>query len=338
MANTYIYDIDTGTFVSPQGLAVATVPAIHYGTKPVWNILLRHGDGSIPALEDVIYFRAAVDTDFNASTDPLCRTSTGITYNAATGLLSVPLDAKTVNFRNKCNGRQTTAAFFEVHGYDASENELFYILFRVSCNFVIDPDGTGAVDPDTGDPMTEEEVAAIAYQVYQGQTELVESTATALTVQPGQAIIWTPSANGTISASGGVAGQRAYAVVDIVLDGSTNVTLSGISWASTSDELRLSTTNHCVLIFNGTDVSLAVCDLHDGDGGSGGGGGDLTDYYTSAQVDALLVGKMSAPSSPGTVGQVLTRNANGYGWDTPQGGGGGGTNESAVKEIALIYS
>ena len=65
---------------------------------------------------------------------------------------------------------------------------------------------------------------------------------------------------------------------------------------------------------------------------------DPEDYYTSAQVDALLGGKMNAPSSSGTVGQVLTRNANGYGWETPQGGGGGGgADANAAMEMALIY-
>ena len=50
-----------------------------------------------------------------------------------------------------------------------------------------------------------------------------------------------------------------------------------------------------------------------------GGSGDLTNYYTKSQTDTLLNGKQNALPN-GTVGQVLTKTADGVAWASGRGG------------------
>ena len=44
---------------------------------------------------------------------------------------------------------------------------------------------------------------------------------------------------------------------------------------------------------------------------------DMSDYYTSSQVDSALAEKMGYPESAGSAGQVLTATQGGYAWDDP---------------------
>jgi hypothetical protein len=91
-------------------------------------------------------------------------------------------------------------------------------------------------------------------------TDLATSTAASLTVAPGTATVWTPAGNGTLSVSGGEAGKRAYAMIDIVLGASNAITLSGgLSWMSETDALASSTKNRCVVVFDGVSATIGVC-------------------------------------------------------------------------------
>lgn len=62
-----------------------------------------------------------------------------------------------------------------------------------------------------------------------------------------------------------------------------------------------------------------------------GGSGDLTNYYTKTQTDTLLNGKQNTLPS-GTVGQVLTKTADGVAW--ANGGGGTVTIDTALSQTS----
>lgn len=92
-------------------------------------------------------------------------------------------------------------------------------------------------------------------------TDIVTSTEQTFTVSPGAAVVWTPDGDGTLNISGGVAGSKAFACIDIVLGADNAVTLgTGLSWASPDDALKSMVKNHCVVMFDGTSAVIAVCD------------------------------------------------------------------------------
>ena len=127
---------------SAQGIRLKTAVCIHYKEKPVWNLHILNGSSTVD-LSSIAAFRAAVDTDKSASTEVLCRTNNASIDRslAAQGVLSIPVNANTENFRQAVDGHDSLAAYFELWGLDSLGDPLLYLVFDIRIMGVVDPDG-----------------------------------------------------------------------------------------------------------------------------------------------------------------------------------------------------
>lgn len=94
-----------------------------------------------------VSYNAAVDLDFNINTEPLIRTlDADIDHSqAASGIISLGLNAGTEGFLSAVNGRNSVQGWFELRGYDTTDRCIYD--YRIKCNCL------GAIDPNSGDPI-----------------------------------------------------------------------------------------------------------------------------------------------------------------------------------------
>lgn len=160
-----IYDIDRKVFRSTSGTVRTSFrPSISYGERTSWQIEIQATDAGEVSLGGATAWRSAIDQDFNSSTEPMARTTSGITMDT-TGdwpVATVAIDTLTERFRSVCDGRQTTPVYFELAGLDASGDTVFYICFAIDALFPIDPAAAGTLTPVNVTTMTESQVEAIA--------------------------------------------------------------------------------------------------------------------------------------------------------------------------------
>ena len=152
---------------------IAAKPVIHYGACPVWDLHFYSGDPSeTPVavdLSDIVSCRAAVDSDWNSSTDPMCRTlAADIDMSRkAEGIISVPVNANTQRYLTVVNGKQSVGAWFELRGFDDQGNVALVVLLNITCSNSIDPTGGAEPEPVDNDTATMTWVKAeIAQQLY----------------------------------------------------------------------------------------------------------------------------------------------------------------------------
>ena len=146
------YNLSRQCRVDADNNQISAQPKIFFAEMPTWIIHFYTGDpGSGVNTVDLSYvtsWRAAIDADWTGSTDPMCRTVTGIDASrAADGIIGVPLDAATARFASALDGRQSAAAFFELRGYDLLGHVVIVIQTNVTACNSIDPTGTSDLDP-----------------------------------------------------------------------------------------------------------------------------------------------------------------------------------------------
>ena len=159
--------------VDENNTRISAKPVLYYGACPTWDIHFFSGDpGETPTpvdLSDVTAWRAAVDSDWNSSTEPMCRTlSADIDASQAEGgIISVPVNANTQRYLTVVNGKQSVGAFFELRGFDDQGNVTLVVLLNITANNSIDPDGGAEPEPVDNDTATMTWTnARIAQQLY----------------------------------------------------------------------------------------------------------------------------------------------------------------------------
>ena len=146
--------------VDENNTRIAAKPVIHYGACPTWTIHFFSGDpGQTPEavdLSDIVSWRAAVDSDWNSSTEPMCRTLDADidASQAADGIISVPVNANTQRYHTVVNGKQSVPAWFELRGFDDQGNVSLVVLLNITCSNSIDPDGGAEPEPVDNDTAT----------------------------------------------------------------------------------------------------------------------------------------------------------------------------------------
>ena len=159
--------------VDENNTRIAAKPVIHYGACPTWDLHFFSGDPSETPetvdLSDIVAWRAAVDSDWNSNTEPMCRTLDEDidASQAADGIISVPVNANTQRYHTVVNGKQSVGAWFELRGFDDQGNVTLVVLLNITCSNSIDPTGGAEPEPVDNDTATMTWVkAVIAQQLY----------------------------------------------------------------------------------------------------------------------------------------------------------------------------
>ncbi|MFA6930009.1 MAG: right-handed parallel beta-helix repeat-containing protein [Lentisphaeria bacterium] len=159
----FIHDLEKKIFVNDAGTSLKTIPEIAYGMKPVWEWEFINSAGEAWDFSQVVSWKAVVDTDYLHTTEPMCRTLSGIYVD--NGIVYCPLDALTTTYRDKVNGKELTKGFYDLTGYDASGVKIFYFHCSVNCLYVLDPEeGVDPLDPPEN-YISPSQVTAIAQGV-----------------------------------------------------------------------------------------------------------------------------------------------------------------------------
>lgn len=144
------YDIDTARRVNMDNAPITTLLQLYYDTVPQiqFNFL---SNGEPVDLSGMTAWRAAIDTEFDVSTTPVCRTdSAGIdASNAAQGVIIVTFDCRTAEFLSKLNSQQRVNAWLDLYGINSAGNSEFIAQMQCLLYSVIDPEqGTPPIVPD----------------------------------------------------------------------------------------------------------------------------------------------------------------------------------------------
>ena len=147
-----IFDTITGEQVDSAGQRQTAPPKISYESAPTWAIQFVEADpaaGTVSPIDvsDAVAWRAALDKDWDHTTEPMCRTLDADidASDAANGIISVPLDAFTETFLDALDGKgRLRDCPFELAGYDYEGRKTYSAIFLV--------EATGAVDPAGGEP------------------------------------------------------------------------------------------------------------------------------------------------------------------------------------------
>ena len=124
---------------------------LSYKACPIWEIhfvtIDEEGQYIPTDMTRASTWRAAVDTDFKAETQPMVRTLPEKIDSslAQQGILFVEVDADTQTFLNKVNGKQSVNATFEIRGTNTDGKTIFTYRFGILCY--------GAVDPYRASPL-----------------------------------------------------------------------------------------------------------------------------------------------------------------------------------------
>lgn len=144
------YDIDTMRRVNADGAPITVLPAFYYNTAPVVQFQFLN-NGTPIDLSGIAGWRAAIDTDFNSSSDPAVRvTADGIDASqSASGILSVTFDCRSAEFLSKLNNNRAVTGWLDIYGIDGSGISAFIAQMQVQLFSVVDPEqGTPPVIPD----------------------------------------------------------------------------------------------------------------------------------------------------------------------------------------------
>ena len=159
--------------VDENNTRIAAKPIIHYGACPTWELHFFSGDpGETPEpvdLSDIVSWRAAVDSDWISSTEPMCRTLDADidASQAADGIIAVPVNANTQRYLTVVDGKQSVGGWFELRGFDDQGNVALVVLLTITCSNSIDPTGGAEPEPVDNDTATMTWVkAVIAQQLY----------------------------------------------------------------------------------------------------------------------------------------------------------------------------
>ena len=293
-----IYDLAKKRFLDSFGLTRnGFTPTLAYGEKPIWRIELvdtSRNDGT-PDVSRVSAWRSAIDTDFRTATSPMCRTTEGIVQaqgNFGVAVL-VPIDSATERYLEVCDGRRSTACWFELAGLDAAGDTVFYVSFPISALFPIDPSASGDVVPVEVTDLTRTQVEAIA--------KAASADALAAGISSEVASQVTPAVTAALAdykplPSDGTAGQVLTKTED------------GAAWGDSPSALPSDGTAGQVLTKTSDGAAW-------GDSPSAlPSDGTAGQVLTKTADGAAWGDSPSALPSDGTAGQVLTKTATGVQW------------------------
>ena len=157
-------NFNNGNLIDDVGAVLMTVPNITYKSSPTWELHfvdVSENGSLIPVdLTEATAWHAAIDNDFNASTDPMVRTlADGIDASqAVSGIIAVNLNTSTSSYFEKINNREQIPAFFELRGIDVQDKVVYDFHFRIYAR--------GAIDPEGGEPLPIESGGVTLNDVY----------------------------------------------------------------------------------------------------------------------------------------------------------------------------
>lgn len=167
------YNTTSQCRVDENNVRIAAKPVLHYAACPEWVLHFYSGDPSetpVPVdLSDIVSWRAAVDSDWNGSTEPMCRTLAADidASGKAEGVIRVPVNANTARYLAVVQGKQSVNGWFELRGFDDGGNVALVCLLTITCYNAIDPTGGAEPEPVENDTATMTWVRAIvAQQLY----------------------------------------------------------------------------------------------------------------------------------------------------------------------------
>lgn len=140
-------NFDTNNLVDSEGAIRMDRPSISCGAAPQWELhfVRVNDDGTLSGanLSEAVAWQSAVDVDFLSGTTPMIRTlDADIDHSqAASGIITVNLDANTTTFFEKVDGRNTVNAFFEVRGRDSDDKVIYDYRFNINALGSVDPSG-----------------------------------------------------------------------------------------------------------------------------------------------------------------------------------------------------
>ena len=173
--STIYYDVLAGRRVTSTGALNNKTITLGYQSAPTWEIQLSSVDadaGTVTGLDltAATAWKAAVDKDFNHTTDPMCRILNADidSSRAADGIISLKVDANTSTFAAAVGTKEKISAYFELQGLNSSAEVIFEARFAITATNAIDPSGGTPPDP-VGDYYSKTEVDALlqAATVYQ---------------------------------------------------------------------------------------------------------------------------------------------------------------------------
>lgn len=140
------YNLTRQLPVDLDNCRINTKPLLFFGERPMWELHFFQGEpgaaGTAADLSGVVSLRAAVDTDWNGSTVPMCRTVDGIDKSrAAEGVIGVPLDANTARYLEKLDNKKSVDAVFELRGFDDTGAAVLIVQIDITCRGAVDPEG-----------------------------------------------------------------------------------------------------------------------------------------------------------------------------------------------------
>ncbi len=120
-----------------------TLPQLRYKEQPLWVLHLLNEDGTPADLSGIVSCRAAVDIDLISTTEVMCRSLSGDIglSEVHCGKIAVKLNANTIEFLNKVDGKENLAGKFELWGYDSAGAVLLYLRLPILLSAVVDPEG-----------------------------------------------------------------------------------------------------------------------------------------------------------------------------------------------------
>lgn len=139
------YDIDTARRVNENNAPLTTLLQFYYNTAP--QVQFRFLSGGSPVdLSAINAWRAAIDTEFNASTVPVCRIENADidASQAETGIVTVTFNCNSSEFLAKLNNNRNVNAWLDIYGINSNGQNEFIAQMPVILLAV--------VDPEQGDP------------------------------------------------------------------------------------------------------------------------------------------------------------------------------------------
>ena len=338
-----IYDIAKKVFRASDGSTIpGYAPAVSFGEKPVWALqLVDTSQNEALDVSGIYSWRAALDVDFISDTEPMCRTTEGISVSSGEygPVVSVPLNTATQRFLQVCDGRQKTAAYFELAGMDGNGDTVFYLCFAVSCLYPIDPVAAGILEGVDVTTLTQSQVEAIASAAAQAMLGQDVRTAVAQAMEG-----YDPYPDG------GTAGQVLTKTEDGVAWADAQSGSGSGDGTGSSYTLPPATPDTLGGVKVGSGLSITEDGTLSATASGSSGEVDLSSYATKEELSTGLSGKADSshthamrditglPASGGTAGQVLTKTDTGAEWaDAPSGGtGSSGSGAEFVRHASTL--
>lgn len=160
------YNTTNQCLVDEFNCQVNTKPILFFGEKPIWQLQLYHGEVGLEPqkanVSHIVSWSSAVDADWDHSSEPMCRTPSGIDISASSeGLLGIPMNANTLSFQNKLATKRKCEGFWEIRGYDSTGSVVMVIIMTIICHNAIDHDGGVQLDEPEGSTASKAWVESI---------------------------------------------------------------------------------------------------------------------------------------------------------------------------------